>query len=57
MPVHFENISKNSMCVKKNGTRKKKELAMRLGKEGGSMAALLRNKLAFRSSYPARGQY
>ncbi|TRZ77537.1 MAG: hypothetical protein D4R93_01565, partial [Deltaproteobacteria bacterium] len=32
----------------------KQGLAMRLGKEGGSVAALLRNQITFWSSYPAR---
>jgi hypothetical protein len=32
-------------------------LAMRLGKEGGEAAALIRNQLTFWSSHPARGHF
>ena len=32
-------------------------LAMRLGKEGGLVAALLRNQFIFWSSHPARGHF
>jgi hypothetical protein len=35
----------------------KQGLAMRLSKEGGSAAALLRNQLIFWSSHPARGHF
>jgi hypothetical protein len=33
------------------------ELAMRLGKEGGEAAALMRNQLTFWSSYSSRGHF
>jgi len=35
----------------------KQGLAMQLGKEGGSAAALLRNQRTFWSSHPARGHF
>jgi hypothetical protein len=38
-------------CIKKQG------MAMRFGKEGGLVAALLRNQLTFWSSRPARGHF
>jgi len=36
---------------------RKQGLAMRLGKEGGAAAALLRNQLTFWSSHPSRGHF
>jgi hypothetical protein len=39
------------LCIEKQG------LAMRLGKEGGAAAALLRNQLVFWSSHPSRRHF
>jgi hypothetical protein len=35
----------------------KQWLAMRLGKEGGAAASLLRNRITFGSSYPSRRHF